>query len=65
VRHSADIAAASQLSVLDYLGDVPWSSHEAARDWYARAKSRPSFRAILEDRVPGLAPAEHYADLDF
>lgn len=61
----ADIAAAAQLSVIDYLGDVPWARHEPARDWYARVKSRPSFRAILEDRVAGLAPAGHYADLDF
>lgn len=61
----ADVAAAAQLSVIDYLGDVPWSRHEAARDWYARAKSRPSFRALLEDRVAGVTPAEHYADLDF
>lgn len=61
----ADVAAAAQLSVIDYLGDVPWSRHDAARDWYARAKSRPSFRALLEDRVAGVTPAEHYADLDF
>ncbi len=61
----ADIAAAAQLSVLDYTGDVPWARHEPARDWYARVKSRPSFRAILEDRIAGLTPAGHYADLDF
>lgn len=61
----ADIAAAAQLSCIDYIGDVPWSKHEAARDWYARVKSRPSFRPILDDRVPGLKPAAHYDDLDF
>jgi glutathione S-transferase len=61
----ADIAAAAHLSVLDYLGDVPWSRHDAAHEWYARVKSRPSFRAVLEDRVPGIAPAAHYGDLDF
>ena len=61
----ADLAAAAHLSCADYLGDVPWGEDENARDWYARLKSRPSFRAILADRVPGMAPADHYADLDF
>ena len=61
----ADMAAAAQLSCIDYIGDVPWSRHEGARDWYARVKSRPSFRALLDDRLPGLLPASHYDDLDF
>jgi glutathione S-transferase len=61
----ADIAAAAQLSTIDYIGDVPWSHQDAARDWYARVKSRPSFQPILEDRIPGLRPASHYDDLDF
>ena len=61
----ADIAAAAQFSCIDYIGDVPWGHQEAARDWYARVKSRPSFRPILDDRVPGLKPAKHYDDLDF
>jgi len=62
---AADIAAAAHLSALDYLGDVPWDAHEAAKEWYARIKSRPSFRAILSDHVPGLPPPAHYTDLDF
>lgn len=61
----ADLAAAAHLSCVDYLGDVPWDEDEIARDWYARMKSRPSFRPLLADRVPGMPPAEHYADLDF
>jgi glutathione S-transferase len=61
----ADITAAAHLSTLDYMGDVPWDQHELAREWYARIKSRPSFRAILADHVPGLPPPKHYADLDF
>jgi glutathione S-transferase len=61
----ADIAAAAHLSSLDYLGDVPWEAHEPAKEWYARIKSRPSFRPILADHVPGLPPPKHYADLDF
>jgi glutathione S-transferase len=61
----ADITAAAQLSSLDYLGDVPWDAHEAAKEWYARIKSRPTFRAILADHVPGLQPPKHYTDLDF
>ena len=62
---AADIGAAAHLSVLDYLGDVPWDQHEPAKDWYARIKSRPSFRAVLGDHLPGTPPPKHYADLDF
>jgi glutathione S-transferase len=61
----ADIAAAAHLSAIDYLGDVPWDDHIAAKDWYARIKSRPSFRSILGDHIPGCPPPPHYADLDF
>jgi len=61
----ADITAAAHISALDYLGDVPWHEHEGAKNWYARAKSRPSFRAILGDHIPGFPPPKHYANLDF
>jgi glutathione S-transferase len=61
----ADIAAAAHLSCVDYLGDVPWDKHPEAKDWYARIKSRPSFRAILADQVPRMNPPKAYADLDF
>lgn len=61
----ADLAAAAHLSSVDYMGDVPWTEDEAAKNWYARVKSRPSFRPLLADRLGGIPPAEHYADLDF
>jgi glutathione S-transferase len=61
----ADLAAAAHLSAADYLGDVPWDEDDNAKAWYARVKSRPAFRALLADRVPGMAPPAHYADLDF
>ncbi|HVX92119.1 MAG TPA: glutathione S-transferase family protein [Xanthobacteraceae bacterium] len=61
----ADLAAAAHLSSVDYLGDVPWHQDEATKNWYARVKSRPSFRAILADTIAGLPPAPAYADLDF
>jgi glutathione S-transferase len=61
----ADFAAAAHLSVLDFAGDVDWSISQPAREWYARMKSRPSFRPLLADRVPGMTPPVHYADLDF
>lgn len=61
----ADLAAAATISVLDYLGEIDWSGQSAAREWYARVKSRPSFRPLLGDRVRGLSPVSHYADLDF
>lgn len=61
----ADIAAAAQISCIDYLGDVRWDEHTPAKQWYARIKSRPSFRPLLADHIPGAPPPKHYADLDF
>ncbi|MDC0033915.1 glutathione S-transferase family protein [Alphaproteobacteria bacterium] len=61
----ADIAAAAHLSALDYLNDVPWADYPDAKDWYMRMKSRPSFRPILADHLPGEPPPKHYANLDF
>lgn len=61
----ADLTAAAHLSIIDYLGDVPWEHHPIAKDWYARIKSRPSFRSLLTDQVPGQKPVAHYTDLDF
>lgn len=61
----ADLAAAAALSVLDYMGEIDWSEAPVAKDWYQRLKSRPSFRPLLAERVRGLTPVSHYADLDF
>jgi glutathione S-transferase len=61
----ADFAAAAHLSVLDFAGDIDWTKYEPARDWYAKLKSRPSFRPLLQDRVPGFAPPAHYTNPDF
>jgi glutathione S-transferase len=61
----ADLAAAAHLSVADYLGDVPWTEDDAAKNWYARVKSRPSFRPLLADTTAGLAPPASNSDLDF
>ena len=61
----ADISAAAHISCVDYFGDVPWDKFQAARDWYARVKSRPSMQIILKDKIAGLVPATHYRDLDF
>ena len=61
----ADFAAAAHLSCIDYLGDVAWDAAPQLREWYARVKSRPCFRPLLTDHLPGVAPPRHYADLDF
>ncbi|MEL6646929.1 MAG: glutathione S-transferase family protein [Pseudomonadota bacterium] len=61
----ADFAAAAHLSSLDYISDVDWNRSDVVKDWYAKIKSRPAFRAILADQVPGFPPPAHYADLDF
>lgn len=61
----ADIHAASQISVADYMGGIDWKSHEQASIWYSALKSRPTFRAILADRMEGIRPPAHYDQLDF
>ena len=61
----ADLTAAAHLSCLDYVGDVPWAQYQGAKDWYVRIKSRPAFRGILADHVPGMPPPKLYANLDF
>jgi glutathione S-transferase len=61
----ADLAAGAAISVVDYLGEVNWDTDEALKSWYARLKSRPSFRTLLADRVLALPPPASYADLDF
>lgn len=61
----ADFAAAAHLSSLDYISDVDWNRSQVVKDWYAKIKSRPAFRSILADQVPGFRPPPHYADLDF
>ena len=61
----ADFAAAAHLSAIDYLGDVPWNEDEAAKAWYARVKSRPSFRPLLSEWLAGIPASRTYVDLDF
>jgi glutathione S-transferase len=61
----ADLSAAAAISVLDYLGEIDWNEWPQVKEWYQRLKSRPSFRPLLNDRVRGVTPVSHYADLDF
>jgi glutathione S-transferase len=61
----ADLAAAANLSAIDYLGDVPWIENDAAKAWYARIKSRPSFRPLLSEWLAGVPASRTYVDLDF
>ena len=61
----ADLSGAAAVSVLDYLGEVDWNEWPQVKEWYQRLKSRPSFRPLLNDRVRGVTPVSHYADLDF
>lgn len=61
----ADIAAAAHLCTVDYFDEVPWEDYPQAKEWYVRIKSRPSFRPLLADRIPGTPPPVHYGNLDF
>lgn len=60
----ADLAAAAQISVADYLGGIDWSGHEQTRGWYSVVKSRPSFRPLLNEKMDGIHPPAHYALVD-
>ena len=61
----ADLSAAAELSIIDYLGSVPWDDFKTAKLWYSKMKSRPSFKDILKDNIRGILPAKHYTNLDF
>ena len=61
----ADLAAAAQISVADYLGGIDWKTHEQTARWYRGLKSRPSFRPLLAERMEVLTPPSHYDDVDF
>ncbi len=60
----ADMAAAAQISVADYLGGIDWTGHDSARGWYSVLKSRPSFRPLLTERMDVIKPPSHYAQVD-
>ena len=61
----ADLAAAAQISVADYLGGIDWKGHEQTARWYRGFKSRPSFRPLLSERMEGITPPKEYDDVDF
>ncbi|MFM7402634.1 MAG: glutathione S-transferase family protein [Erythrobacter sp.] len=60
----ADLAAAAQISVVDYLDGIDWTGHEPTHGWYSAFKSRPSFRPLLADRMDAIKPPPHYALVD-
>jgi glutathione S-transferase len=60
----ADLAAAAQISVADYLGGIDWKTHAPAKRWYVGMKSRPSFRPLLAERMEGVTPPPDYEKLD-
>ena len=61
----ADITAAAQLSVADYLGGIDWEGHKPTKRWYAGIKSRPSFRPLLAERMEIVTPPKYYDQPDF
>jgi glutathione S-transferase len=61
----ADIAAAAHISVVDYFGEITWDMWPKVKHWYSIIKSRPAFRPLLLDHMPGFTPPKAYADLDF
>ena len=61
----ADLAAAAQLSVADYLGALDWRGHDQAKSWYSVMKSRPSFRPLLAEKMDTIQPASNYADVNW
>lgn len=56
----ADIAALSQLSIIDYMGDVPWAEHEPAKRWYDSFMERTGYSDVLSEKVPDFEPVVSY-----
>ena len=61
----ADIICAAYFSSLDYLGEVDWERINSTKKWYAKIKSRPSFRDILKEKLFTIPASKHYQNLDF
>jgi len=61
----ADLTVAAHLSVLDYLGELNWEKLPDIKIWYAKIKSRASFKSLLQDKIGGIMPVEGYTNLDF
>jgi glutathione S-transferase len=61
----ADLALAAHLSVIDYVDEVSWAKYPQLKVWYMGMKSRPCFRPLLNDTLPGITAAAHYKELDF
>ena len=61
----ADFAASAHLSCVDFVDDVDWSRSNLVKQWYSALKSRPAFKSLLLDYIPGFRPPPQYTDLDF
>lgn len=61
----ADIVASCHISSLDYINEINWDFYKELKDWYVVIKSKPSFRQILRDSIPGFTPSPQYRELDF
>ena len=61
----ADMVAACSFSLLDFFGHLNWSDYRPLKEWYLRIKSKPAFRALLEDKIYGFTPSKFYKNLDF
>ena len=61
----ADLTVAAHLSVLDYLGELKWENLSDIKVWYAKIKSRASFKSLLQDKIGGIMPVDGYTNLDF
>jgi glutathione S-transferase len=61
----ADIIYSAHLSTLDYLGEINWERIHLTKKWYAKIKSRPSFREILKEKLFTIPASKNYQNLDF
>ncbi|MDZ5761698.1 Glutathione S-transferase family protein [Candidatus Cyrtobacter comes] len=61
----ADIACASQISLLDFIGEMNWDNSSKLKEWYSIVKSRKSVQCVLKDAMSGVHPPEHYMIPDF
>src|SRR6266568_575745 len=78
---AAEVIRAAKVNVRYHLAYIGWLAQTrnflagdrltyadlaaAAKAWYARVKSRPSFRPLLSEWLAGVPASQSYVDLDF
>ncbi|MDR2526391.1 MAG: glutathione S-transferase family protein [Rickettsiales bacterium] len=61
----SDISISTQISTIDFLGEINFNKYPEIKRWYLLIKSKPSFDAILQDKNILIRPPHNYTKVDF